>query len=216
MWGICQHHCTPSPSPPLPRPHPKHMLGKSLCFSTASWSRELNLRLKKKVSPPRENTQHCCHSRFLVRNKELVTAPMPGTDTMEWSRRGSWERVKGCCSLSHDIRSADRNLSSSSSPSSQNRLLPPWFSPSSPHPPKKRSCTSCLQMWRNRKHFKVPPLRPRAYPDANCKCPGHSARKILTPSSPPLPRRLLICNEQAKLKAGGRGVQGSRHLKKAS
>lgn len=36
-------------------------------------------------------------------------------------------------------------------------------------------------MWRNRKHFKVPPLRPTAYPDANCKCPGHSARKILNP-----------------------------------
>lgn len=78
--------------------------------------------------------------------------------------------VKRCCSLSHDIRSTDR-----------------LYTP--PTPPRRRlilpASTSCLQMWQNRKYFKVPPFRPTAHPDANCKCPGHSAWKILTPHPHP-------------------------------
>lgn len=81
-----------------------------------------------------------------------------------------WERVKGCCSLSHDISSTERK-----SPLLMwTALSPPSEHQHTPLPVH----TSCLQMWRNHKHFKVPPLRPAEYPDAKCKRP---ARKILTP-----------------------------------
>lgn len=186
MWSIYQHYsrdtCWESPSFRAAS-WSFSSCGQDRCLYTNTWSLP-HLVLSRK---------HARYTHSPMRNENLMSAPPRAAPIDEQS----WEGVKGCCSLSHDIRSTDRN-----SPPPLNRLLP--LSHWAPSPVR----TSCLQMWQNRKHFKVPPLRPTVYPDANCKCPGHSARKILNPSNSQWIAQLNLVGR-------GRGWGGKQTSKKA-
>lgn len=143
-----------------------------------------------------EENKHAAHI-YRMRNENLTTAS-PRTAAPNPPSH-PWKELR-------DVVHCHMTLGA---PSEILHLLPLNRLPLLPPPSETPSpvCTSCLQMWRNRKHFKVPLLRPTAYPDANCKCPGHSARKILNPPQ-------LAMNSRAE---GRRGLGGGGQTsKKAS
>lgn len=132
------------------------------------------------VHPPPHHHHHPPPSFLSMRNGNLTTAPPLAAPTDQPSDPGKELRDVVHCHMTLGAPTQTLLPSSSELPPSQPSRPSRLFTPRTPSPVR----TSCLQMWRNRKHFKVPPLRPTAYPDANCKCPGHSARKILNPPPP--------------------------------